>query len=135
MRTIINPKMISRSRNIQLLLPVFFWYLETRRGPHDQESLDVKITSSGEYALGGDNQLLYRLGHLNRRLFDIIFHTIQQGPLVNDHGGKVLKQHSEVGNRLGYLRELSITLPQIWLEIVLCLQLRLECEMKNQRDY
>lgn len=27
MRTIINPKMISKSRNIQLLLPVFFWYL------------------------------------------------------------------------------------------------------------
>jgi hypothetical protein len=27
MRTMINPKMISKSRNIQLLLPVFFWYL------------------------------------------------------------------------------------------------------------
>lgn len=27
MRTMISPKMISTSKKIQLLLPVFFWYL------------------------------------------------------------------------------------------------------------
>jgi len=31
MRTMINPKMISKSRKIQLLLPVLFWYLNNGR--------------------------------------------------------------------------------------------------------
>ena len=77
-RTIINPKMISRSRNIQLLLPVFFWYLNgagARHESHDQEGLTEDYAE--EFSLCCDIQVLNGLGHLNRRLFDIIFYAVQ----------------------------------------------------------
>ena len=65
-------------------------------------------------------------------MFDIIFYTVQQGPLVDNHRGKVLEQHGEVCDRFGYLSDFAITLSQIWLEIILCLQLRLKRATKSK---
>jgi hypothetical protein len=121
----INPKMISKRRNMQLLLPVFFWYLNN--GGTESEARDVGREDYVEGGLlCGDVQLFHRLGHLNGRLFDVVFYAVQQCALVDDHGGKVLEQHGQVGDGFSYLCQFAIALPQIRREVILRLQLGLK---------
>ena len=83
MRTTIRPKMISNSKKIHFRLPVFFWYLHDREPPdknyryafsirHYSEAEQLMICNAPRRHI----QLFNGLGHLDTRLFDVIFHTI-----------------------------------------------------------
>lgn len=87
--------MIRSNKKIHFRLPVFFWYL------YDFKTQSAEVKQRETRSLCGHFEFFDRAFQLGGGLFNVVFHAIEKGSLINHEDREIFEEFSEGCDGLG----------------------------------